>query len=70
MRKTTLAEKFQYWFDRTMTKGAFSQISWLALIALVITLISALTVWMIGVGSQANLIEQGLGIFNVNARDR
>ncbi len=58
MKKTTLIEKFQYWFDRTMTKGALSQISWLALIALVITLISALTVWMVGLGSQANLTEQ------------
>jgi len=58
MNETTLREKFQYWFDRTMTKGAFSQISWLALIALIVTLISSLMVWMIGIGSQTNLVEQ------------
>ena len=58
MIKTTLREKLQYWFDRTMTKGALSQISWLALIALIVTLISSLIVWTIGIGSQTNLAEQ------------
>ena len=49
MKETTLREKIQYWFDRTMTKGALSQISWLAVIALIVTLISSLIVWTIGI---------------------
>jgi voltage-gated potassium channel Kch len=58
MKDPTFRERLQYWFDRTMTKGALSQTGWLALIAVLVALIASLIVWGIGLGSQTNLGEQ------------
>lgn len=58
MNKAKFQERLQYLFDRTMARGAFSLICWLGLVAIFVILTTALLVWIIGIGTQTNLVEQ------------
>jgi Trk K+ transport system NAD-binding subunit len=58
MKKAKFQERLQYLFDRTMARGTFSLICWLGLVAIFVILITALLVWIIGIGTQSYLVEQ------------
>lgn len=56
-KRHSFGEYLRYSFENTLSKGTIAIIGWLAIISLLIILVSALVLWMSGIGDQQNIFE-------------
>ncbi len=58
MDKVTMADRFRYWFDNTMSRGPIALIGWLGLISTFMILLTSTIVWLVGIDGEGSLTEQ------------